>query len=70
MKKTDYTHIRVSKELHIVLKREAGKSKMSISNYIAMLLARNQKIEVKGVSESNESNVNIIDDAQRSTLTT
>ena len=45
MKKEDYTHVRVSKELHEVLKKEAEEREMSISNYISDLLKRIQSIE-------------------------
>ena len=56
MTKKEYTHVRISKELHIFLKREAEKGKMSIADYITLLVSRVQSIEAL---MSSDSNVNI-----------
>lgn len=42
MARKEYTRIRVSKELHGALKSAADRTEISISNYIAELLRRNQ----------------------------
>jgi hypothetical protein len=57
MAQKEYTHIRVSKELHGVLKSEADRAGISISGYIAELLRRNQALEtlMAGVSDVNMS---------------
>ena len=52
MKKEDYTHVRVSKELHAVLKRESENKGMCISDYITDLIARIQSIETLIASKS------------------
>ena len=56
MKKREYTHVRVPKELHEVLKREAERTGISISGYIAELLRRNQAFENLMVGEFNVNN--------------
>ena len=45
MAKKEYTHIRVSKELHGVLKGEADRAGISIADYITELQRRNQAFE-------------------------
>jgi hypothetical protein len=62
MKKEEYTHIRVSKDLHVVLKREAETKVMSIANYIADLISRTQAIEAL---ISGDSNVNMSIDTKK-----
>ena len=54
MKKAEYTRIRVSKELHAILKREARS--MSIANYITELFTGIHSI---GALISNDAAVNI-----------
>ena len=53
MKKTEYTHIRVSKELHAILKREAEAREMSIANYINELQSSIQSIRALFSSDSD-----------------
>jgi hypothetical protein len=45
MAKTEYNHIRVPKELHEVLKKEAETRDMSIADYIAEEITRLRSIE-------------------------
>jgi hypothetical protein len=56
MKTPEYTHIRVPKELHAILKKEAEARGMSIANYINEVLASIQSIRVL---VSSKSDVNI-----------
>lgn len=56
MKKTDYTHIRVPKELHEVLKSEAEARGMSIATYIGEVLGTLQSI---GALSPSRRRVNI-----------
>ena len=56
MKRADYTHVRVSKKLHAVLKSEAELKNVSISNYISDCVERIQSIEAL---IANESDVNM-----------
>jgi hypothetical protein len=63
MKNEDYTHVRVSKELHVVLKREAENKGMCISDYIADLIGRIQSIEAL---IAGKSTVNIPVDSEKS----
>ena len=58
----EYAHIRVSKELQGVLKCEADRTGISISDYIAPLLRRNQAI---GTLMAGESYGNIPTEAKR-----
>jgi predicted DNA-binding ribbon-helix-helix protein len=61
MKKTEYTHIRVSKELHAILKSEAEARGMSIANYITKLQSSIQSIRDL---VSSDGDVNIDNIAQ------
>jgi hypothetical protein len=51
-KRRDYTHVLLLKELHTVLTREEGRAGISISDYIAKVIARNQAIEALMAAES------------------
>ena len=55
MRKAEYTHIRVSKELHAILKSEAEARGVSIANYISELLSSIQSI---GALISSDFDVN------------
>jgi hypothetical protein len=57
MAKTEYTHIRVSKELHEALKREAEASGVSIASYIANL---HSSVQSMRTLLSNYGDVNMI----------
>jgi hypothetical protein len=56
MKKAEYTHIRVSKELHAILKSEAEARGMSIANYITELQSSIKSIRAL---VSSDGDVNI-----------
>ena len=56
VKKAEYTHIRVSKELHAILKQEAEARGMSIANYIDELQSSIKSIRAL---VSSDSDVNI-----------
>ena len=53
MIKKEYTHVRISKELHIFLKRAAEKGKMSIADYITLRVSCIQSIDALIASDSN-----------------
>ena len=61
MKTTEYTHIRVSKELHAILKSEAEARGISIANYIDELQSSIKSIKAL---VSSDSDVNIDNIAQ------